>query len=103
MSQLPQLDVILENPKLKVHFTGYERSQILMQHVHSEQAERFLDIMGFKSYDVYQNFLEALRPLKPSLVVRMEGAEREVSGGSAASSPASNGSSPKREWLLKHE
>ena len=97
MSQLPQLDVLLKYPKLKQHLNGYEQSQVLTQRVHSEQAEKFLDIMGVKSYNVYQDFLEALRPLKPSLVVRLEGAEREVSGGSTASSPASNESSPKRE------
>ena len=95
VKQLPDLQSLLQH--LSLHFSAYEKAEILKQRIQAEKAEKFLDIMEYKPVVVYQEFLRALHTMTPDLAVRLEGLEREVSGGSAASSPGSNDSSPRRK------
>lgn len=97
VNQLPDTVTLLNTLKLGSYFNAYEKSEISKQKVPSDKAEKFLDIMEFKSREVYQEFMRALHLLRSDLAVRLEGVEREVSGGSDASPPASNEASPKRE------
>lgn len=95
--ELPDTAVLLKRPELKPHFTAYEENSVLTQSLPSHRAEKFIEIMEFKSYDVYQKFVSVLRSLRTDLAIRLEGMEREVSGASTASSPGSNESSPQRK------
>ena len=96
INQLPDTLVLLNTLKLGSYFNAYEKSEISKQKLPSDKAEKFLDIMEFKSREVYQEFMRALHLVRPDLAVRLEGVEREVSGGSDASPRASNEASPKR-------
>ena len=97
VNQLPDTVTLLNTLKLGSYFNAYEKSEISKQKVPSDKAEKFLDIMEFKPREVYQEFMRALHLLRSDLAVRLEGVEREVSGGSDASPLASNEASPKRE------
>ncbi len=97
MNQLPDTAVLLNTLNLASHFSSYEQSEITKQKLPSERAEKFLDIMEFKTRDVYQNFIRVLKSLKPEVAVKLEGVEREVSGGSDVFMPSSNDPSPRRE------
>ena len=94
--ELPDVAVLLKRPELKHHFTGYEISTILSHSLPSQRAEKFIEVLEFKSYDVYQTFTSVLKVLRTDLAVRLEGVEREVSAASTASSPGSSESSPNR-------
>ncbi len=98
VNQLPDTVVLLNTLNFGSHFSTYEQSEIAKQNVPSEKSEKFLDIMEFKTKAVYQDFMRALHTLKPELAVKLEGVEREVSGGSDHSVPSSNDPSPKREF-----
>ena len=93
---LPEVALLLKRPELKPHFTAYESSTILSQSLSSQQAEKFIEVLEFKSYDVYQKFLCVLKELRTDLAIRLEGMEREVSTASTASYAGSNQSSPER-------
>ena len=95
--ELPDVAILLKRAELKHHFTAYESNTILSQSLPSHRAEKFVEILEFKSYTVYQNFVSVLKILRTDLAVRLEGVEREVSAASTASSPGSNGSSPERK------
>ena len=96
--EMPDVALLLERPELKPHFTGYEVKTILSPSLPSQRAEQFVEILEFKSYDVYQTFVTVLKALRTDLAVRLEGMEREVSAASTASSPGSNESSPNRKF-----
>lgn len=94
MRELPDVGTLLSTLQLRRHFSDYERNQILVhQSMPAERAAKFLDALECKSFDVYLKFLAVLRELRPDLALRLDGVEREASGSSTASSPASNGSS----------
>ena len=95
--ELPKVDLLLKRPELKPHFTAYECNTILSQSLPSQQAEKFVEILEFKSYDVYQKFVCVLKELRTDLAVRLEGMEREVSAASTASYAGSNQASPERK------
>ena len=95
--ELPDVAILLKRAELKQYFTAYESNTILSQSLPSHRAEKFVEILEFKSYTVYQNFVSVLKILRTDLAVRLEGVEREVSAASTASSPGSNGSSPERK------
>lgn len=95
--ELPDVAMLLKRPELKPHFTVYESSTILSQSLPSQRAEKLIQILEFKSYDVYQKFVSVIKELRTDLAIRLEGMEREVSAASTASSPGSNGSSPERK------
>ena len=96
--ELPKVVLLLNRAELKPCFTKYESNTILSQSLPSQQAEKFIEILEFKSYDVYQKFLCVLKELRTDLAVRLEGMEREVSAASTASNAGSNQASPEREW-----
>lgn len=95
LRELPDVATLLSTGHLKPCFTHYEKSQILASIVPSERAAKLLEAVEAKDHDVYEKFVTALRPLKPTLASALEKTEREVvySGSSATSSPCSNGSS----------
>ena len=94
MRELPDVGTLLSTVQLRQHFSEYERHQIIFHRsMPAERAAKFLDALECKSSDVYLKFLAALRELRPDLAIRFDGAEREASSSSTASSPASNGSS----------
>ena len=95
--ELPDTATLLKRPELKDHFTAYEVSTILSQSLPSQRAEKFVEILEFKSYEVYQKFVYVLKILRTDLAIRLEGVEREVSAASTASSPRSNECSPERK------
>ena len=95
--ELPKVSLLLKRPELKPYFTAYESNTILSQTLPSQQAEKFIEVLEFKSYDVYQKFLCVLKELRTGLAVRLEGMEREVSTASTASYAGSNHSSPERK------
>lgn len=95
--ELPKVDLLLKRPELKPYFTAYECNTILSQSLPSQQAEKFVEILEFKSYDVYQKFVCVLKELRTDLAVRLEGMEREVSAASTASYAGSNQASPERK------
>ena len=95
--ELPKVSLLLKRPELKPHFTAYECNTILSQSLPSQQAEKLVEILEFKSYDVYQKFLCVLKELRTDLAVRLEGMEREVSAASTASYAGSNQASPERK------
>lgn len=91
--ELPDLEILLSTPEMKLHFSAYEKMEIISQKTPSERGAKFLDKMEFKSPEVYQKFVTVVRMFKPELAIKLEGAEREISNSSTASSPVSNGSS----------
>lgn len=95
--ELPKVSLLLKRPELKPHFTAYECNTILSQSLPSQQAEKLVEILEFKSYDVYQKFLCVLKELRTDLAVRLEGMEREVSAASTASYAGSNQASRERK------
>ena len=90
LRELPEAEALLSNDRLKPCFTRYERSQVLSCPVPSDRAAALLDLLENKEYQVYENFLAALRPFKPALASVVEATEREIRDGSAGSSPCSN-------------
>lgn len=102
LKELPDPAVLMSATELSPHFTAYERSLVISPHLPSERVEKLIDILEFKSYEVYEKFVIVVRRFKPELGVKMEGVEREVSESSTASSPGSNGTcSPQHGELLK--
>lgn len=95
--ELPKVSVLLKRPELKPYFTTYESNAILSQNLPSQRAEKFIEVLEFKTYDVYQKFLSVLKELRTDLAVRLEGTEREVSTASTASYAGSNQGSPERK------
>lgn len=95
--ELPDTATLLKRPELKDHFTAYEANTILSQSLPSQRAEKFIEILEFKSYQVYQKFVFVLKILRTDVAIRLEGVEREVSAASMASSPRSNECSPERK------
>lgn len=93
LRDLPDVAPLLSSDHLKPCFTHYERSQVLSYPVPSDKAAALLDLLDAKEHHVYESFLTALRPFKPSLASVIETSEREIRDSSAASSPCSNGSS----------
>lgn len=93
LRELPDAETLLSTAHLKPRLTHYEKSQILACPVPSDRAAKLLDVVEAKDYEVYENFVTAVRPFKPALASTLERAEREIRDSSAASSPGSNGSS----------
>ena len=93
LRELPGVDTLLATRQLKPCFTPYEKEQIRAPSAPSDRAAKLLDTVEAKDYDLYEKFVEAVRPLKPALATALETAEREIRDSSAASSPCSNGSS----------
>lgn len=101
LRELPDVEALISTVQLKPCFTRYEKSELLAFKVPSDRAAKLLDLIEGKDYEVYEKFLTALRPFKPSLASTLERTEREIRDSSAASSPCSNGSSaPPCEWRV---
>ena len=92
--EMPDVSVLLSTAELGPHFTSYEKNEATSPQRASERAEKLLQIMTYKSYEVYQKFVCVVRQFRPELAVKLEGAERQTSVSSTASSPESNGSPP---------
>ena len=92
--EMPDVSVLLSTAELGPHFTSYEKNEATSPQRASERAEKLLQIMTYKSYEVYQKFVCVVRQFRPELAVKLEGAERQTSMSSTASSPESNGSPP---------
>ena len=83
MKELPDPAVLMSTAELTPHFTAYETSQVLSPLLPSERAEKLVDIIEFKSYEVFEKFVIVVRRFKPELGVKMEGVEREISDSTA--------------------
>ena len=75
------------------HFSAAEKERIRSPRVPHEQVAILLDTLTFKDRGAFEHFVFALRLYNPNLAVRLEGAERETSEGSASSMSTASASS----------
>lgn len=70
--ELPDPQALVERPELQGKLSGYERKTITSQQALLKRAEKLVDVLECSSPDLFESFLLALRPLKPSLATRLE-------------------------------
>ena len=76
--ELPDPETLLKNSELEGSFSPYELSRIQGPRMPTEKAERMVDVMECSSYEIFQNFLAALRVMKPELATRVESELRQA-------------------------